>query len=240
MTGWLLLVACSGSTGGDDGKTGGDGDSGGGGDPSVEVAITSPRDGATFDFAEAIDLTVESTRDGDPVDPKRVSWTIGDWTGSDAETTAEGVSSGDHKVQVEVTIDGDTYTDSVEITVKDAPPLTYNGQINIDLHLDHPDYGEFDDACDGNLTFILDGNDMAGDGTCTEELFGEQFPFSVSGTVRNGTLTGDLILEVDGTSYTTPFEGDAAYGDPITAAFDYTHRADGASLRVYGTWDARP
>lgn len=237
--GWWLLVACAGGAGGED-SSGKGGDTGGGGDPSVEVTITSPGEGDTFDFGQAIDLSVEATRDGEPVEIKRAVWTIGDWTGDGASTTAEGLDAGDHKVQVVATIGGDDYRDSVDITVLDAPPLNYRGQVNIDLHLDHPDYGEYDDGCDGAFDFVLDGNAFTGSGTCTEELFGEQFPFSIEGTARGGDIEGELILQVDADSYTTPFTGTGGYGDAMHGDFDYTHRADGASLRVYGTWDANP
>jgi hypothetical protein len=238
---WLMLLV--GCTGGDVVKTddtAGGGDSGGSSSSDVAVRITSPEDGATFDFGQSIDFVAEATKDGDPTDIKSATWTIGELTKKGADVSIDDLPSGTWDVEVSAVIAKKTATDSISITINEPPPMNYEGRAAIDLHLNHPDYGEYDDGCDGGLTFVLTGTAFSGSGTCKEELFGETFPFTVEGTVSGGNIEGNLILDADGTQYATPFTGTGKYGSAFNANFDYTHSADGASLRVYGTWNANP
>jgi len=207
----------------------------------VEITIVSPEDGSTFDFAEAIPLSVEATVDGASTKIKTATWTIGDWTTDGAEAEATDIESGDHKVKVDVTVNGSDFSDSVSITVKDAPPLNYSGRNNMNLTLT---YGgsPYDDVCNGSLDFVLDGSTFNGSGSCTDDLLSTEFQYAVEGNVRNGNLDGDLILTDpnDGTEYRTPFTGTGSYGDAFAASFDYTHHIDGNTLQIEGTWNATP
>jgi len=66
------------------------------------------------------------------------------------------------------------------------------------------------------------------------------FPFTLSGTVSGGQVSGELILTDDqGTSYTTPFDGTGRSGSTLNARFDYTHHGD-FDLRIKGSWTADP
>lgn len=240
----LLLVGCTGDVEGTDdtskGATEDDSGGGGGGNSTVSVRISSPEDGATFNVGEAIDFVAKGKKDGESADIKSATWTIGDVTKKGEEVTIDDLPAGDWVVEVEATIGSKKATDSISITVKEVPPMNYEGRANIDLHLDHPDYGEYDDGCDGPLTFTLTGNSIAGSGTCTEELFGETFTFTLNGTLSGGHTEGNLVLTADGNDYATPFTGTGKYGEPFASNFDYTHSYDGATLRVYGTWNANP
>lgn len=240
---WLLfLVGCS---GGDDtiktdDTAGGGDDSGGSTDNDFAVRIKSPEDGATFDFGESVDFVAKATKNGEATDIKTATWTIGPVVEKGDDISIDDLPSGTWDVELSAVVGKQTLTESVSITIKDAPPMNYEGRANIDLHLDHPDYGEYDDGCDGGLTFVATGSAFSGSGTCKEELFGETFPFTLEGTVAGGNIEGSLILDADGTQYSTPFTGSGKYGDSFNANFDYTHSADGATLRVYGTWNADP
>jgi hypothetical protein len=238
----LLLVGCT--AGEESNKTddtaGSADDSGGSSATEVAVQIRSPADGATFDFGESVDFVAKATKDGSAAEIKSATWTVGDVTEKGAEVSIDDLPSGTWDVEVSAVIGKKTATDTISITIKDPPPMNYEGRATIDLHLNHPDYGEYDDGCDGGLTFVVTGAAFSGSGTCKEELFDETFPFTLEGTVTGGNIEGNLILDADGTQYATPFTGTGKYGQPFSANYDYTHSADGATLRVYGTWNANP
>lgn len=233
----FYFLACSGETGTetDDSKGGG-----GGSDAVIEVAITSPGKGETYDYGSPITFTAEVTADGEAIDASKVTWSSGAWSDVGISVTTSDLPPGKNTVQVEAKVDGETYTDSVDVTVKDPPPLDYRGTANIKLFLQLVDWGDYDVNCPGNLTFTMTGADFSGTGSCTEDIFGETYQFTVDGSSSGGNIEGSLSLNIDGTDYPTPFTGTGAYNQAMDADFDETYNVDGNSIRVYGSWTANP
>ena len=236
----VLMLACTGTNSDDNGndtKSGTATSTSTGNGAKVHLNITSPEDGAVFDYGEAVDFSVE-TSDGSKI--KTAEWTIGDISRKGTDVTIDSLPAGDLHVKVTATVGGSTLNKAVDITVNDPAPLDYHGSVDMQLHVKYQG-NDFDDSCPGNLSFTYDGTTLAGSGTCTEELASQEFTFTLDGTSKGGSkISGDLILNSDGTEYSTPFEATGDYGKPINATYDYTHKNGSDSVRVYGTWTASP
>jgi len=211
---------------------------------AVTITLASPDAGAEFEADTAIPLKVSAKKGAKATEADSVSWTIGAWHGEGAQTEANGLPSGTHTVEVEVVVDGETYTDSVEITILE-PAITswvYAGTLEADVIVDTADYGSFDDHCSTSVSVNLESGDLTGSGVCS--VFGDfgfdPIGFDMEGTVRGGTVSGALIMTFDGTEARTPFDGTGTAGETIEASFDTTHRDSGDSVRIVGSWTAAP
>lgn len=211
--------------------------------PEVTLTVVAPRDDAEFDADEPVPLEVTAKRGSRAQDIESATWTIGGWTGSGATTEATGLPSGAHEVEVEVEVDGDTYRASVDITVLEPVQtlFSYAGTLEADVIAD-TEFGEFDDHCSTPITFTLDGGTISGTSTC--EVFADfdldPILFSITGSARGGTVTGALVMSVDGSDARTPFDGTGNAGGPLSATFDSTHRSSDGSVRIVGSWSASP
>ncbi len=234
----LLLSACTGastSVGDDDDKN-----------PSakaVTLSLLAPEAGAEYAAEDAIPLHVEARRDGNPVAIDSATWSSGDWSANGKETEAVGLPSGAHTLTVEVTVAGETYTESVDITV--AEPVqtlyVYAGTLTADVVLSTEDFGDFDDVCNAPIRFTLDSGTLTGGGQCLVfDDLGVEDPlvFTLEGNVRGGNVTGDLIVDADGTEQRTPFTGSGSAGGALSATFDNVFRDGGNSVRIAGEWAA--
>jgi hypothetical protein len=210
----------------------------------VTITVTSPDAGAEFEADTAIPLKVNTKKGAKATEADSVSWTIGAWHGEGAQTEASGLPSGAHTVEVEVTVDGETYASSVDITILE-PAITswvYAGTLEADVIVDTADYGSFDDHCSTAVSVNLESGVLSGSGVCA--VFGDfgfdPIAFDMDGTVRGGTVSGALIMTFDGTEARTPYDGTGTSGDTIGASFDTTHRDSGDSVRIVGSWTAAP
>lgn len=242
----LPLAACT----GDDDEDQDEGED----KPAATLTIDAPTDGATFEEGDAVTLSVSAARGQRAVEVTRATWTIGDWTGQGAATTAQGLAAGSHTVSVEAIVEGDTLTGSVGIEVLEAQDTGdsgdtgdtgsgtetgYTGTMQAVATIDSDDYGTFDDNCNGPINFgVTDSGQVAGTGSCT--IFDTDITFRMEGMARNGETRGDMILEYDGQEFATPWVGSGDVGGALTANFSATHRADGGSVTLDGSWTANP
>lgn len=207
------------------------------------LVVTSPEDGATFDFGAPVPLSVTATRGGQDVEVSRVTWTIGTWTANGATAEARDLDAGTYTVAVQADVDGQTLTGSVGIEVLEpevpAEPVPYSGSMQAQVLVHTADYGDFEDQCNGPVSFVVrpDGT-VAGQGNCT--AFDQDFVFAMEGQVANGVTQGQLILSYDGQDYGTPWDGTGDVGGPLAADFDKTHSSGRDSIRIYGNWSATP
>lgn len=242
----LVLSACSGGTsdGASDRPPKDGEDTEDTTDREITIAIAAPQPGREFDADEAVPLEVTAKNGSRATDVTSATWTIGAWNGEGVSTEATGLPSGAHTISVAAVVAGDTYTATVDITVLELAVTnwTYAGTLEADVIISTQDYGDFDDHCSTPISFALDSGTLTGSGTCA--VFGdldvEPIPFAMEGTVRGGTISGALIMTFDGTEARTPFDGSGDAGDPLSAAFDSTHRDSGNSVRIMGTWSATP
>lgn len=208
----------------------------------VTITIAAPADGREFEAEEAVPLQVNAKRGSRATDITSATWTIGGWTGQGVSTEATGLPSGAHTVSVDAVVGGETYTATVDITVKE-PAITfwtYSGVLEADVTLES-DFGDFDDHCTAPITFTIDSGTVVGGGQCMVfDDLGVEDPlvFTLEGTVRGGNITGALVTAADGEEARTPFEGTGTAGNPLTATFDTTHRSSDGSIRIAGSWSA--
>ncbi len=210
--------------------------------PEVTLTLVSPREDAEYATGDTVTLEVTAKRGSRDQDIESATWTIGDWTGEGASTEATGLPAGEHEVEVEVEVDGDTFRESVDITVL-APAqtvFTYAGTLDADVMADIDGLGDFEDHCSSPITFTLDAGTISGSGTCAvfDEYDFDPMPFTMTGSVRGGAISGALIMNFDGSEARTPYEGPGTAGDPLTASFDTTHRSSDGSVRIVGSWSA--
>jgi hypothetical protein len=213
------------------------------------LAIVSPADGDTFEAGTDVALEVEGTVDGRAVEAKQVAWTVGDWTGTGASTSASGLPPGTYTVSVEASVDGTTLTDSVSIEVTrpegdadtdtDADAdLSYAGTLEADVYIESDNF-DIDDHCSAALAFLVDGlGGLAGSATCN--VFDTDIPFTIEGRAQDGVVTGNLVMTYDGEEGRTPFTGTGDPGTPMQATFDSTFTSSDGSLRIAGSWSAVP
>lgn len=229
-----LMLACTGDTGGDGTKTSTSSSST---SATFEVSITSPEDGAVFEYGDTVDFAVERS-DGGNI--KTAEWTIGDMSQKGTEVSVSDLPPGDLQVKVEGVAGGADYSDTISITVNPPAPIPYSGTVAMEFTLRY-NGSDYDDSCPGTINFTYDGTTLTGGGTCTETLFDTAFSFTLDGTAKStAKIEGNLVLDYDGTQYSTPFTATGKYGEQIDATYDYTHKDSGNTLRVYGTWTASP
>ena len=242
---WLLLLplSCSGGS-----------DEGGGG--QLTATIVSPEPGETFSPGEAIGLDVALRVGNADADPGKVTWTIGDWTGTGEQAEATGIAAGDWTVKVSATVGDETAKDTVRITVEgdadadgdadsdadadaDADPdLTYAGPFDANIEYDISGF-EGGGPCPGTVSLTVGSRGFDGTGQCTAE--GTDFVFNIDGKISGTSISGDLVAVADdGTEYRTPFTGSGSYGFPLYADYDKTFTDGGDSLRIFGTFAADP
>ncbi|MDP2309795.1 MAG: hypothetical protein Q8P18_27490 [Pseudomonadota bacterium] len=213
-------------------------------DREITITIAAPAAGREFDSDQAVPLEVTAKNGSRSTDIDSATWTIGGWTGEGVSTQATGLPSGAHTVSVEAVIDGDTYTESVDITVLE-PAVTvwaYAGVLEADVIVSTQDFGDFDDHCSTSVSIALDSGVLTGSGTCAvfDDFDFDPINFVMEGNVRSGAVTGALVMTFDGTEARTPFDGTGTAGAALTATFDSTHRDSGNSVRIVGSWSATP
>jgi len=208
------------------------------------VEITSPTDGATFDVNTEVTLEARGTDSATGADLtlSEITWTAEGWTGaSDSPVTVTDLPVGTYPLTVTARAAGQDLSASVTITVN-ALPVDYTGKL--DLKTDVV-YSGFSDTypCPGDVSFTLepDGSLSNGVGNCVIPDFPD-YPvtFTLTGQVTDGVLDGSFVMTSDGTDYETPFTGTKAADGSIDAAYDTTFQDGRDSLRVYGTWGAKP
>lgn len=233
----LLLVACTGPGTDDSGRPKKDGNDG----ETAEVTLTlvAPEAGQTYAAEDPLALHVEAKKNGNPVAIESATWTIGGWTGSGKETEASGLPSGPLTVNVEAVVGGEPYTASVDVVIAEPVQTTFNygGTLEADVVLES-DFGDFDDHCSAPITFTVDAGTITGGGQCMvfSDFVDDPLVFTMEGTVRGGTIQGNLVMSGDGEEARTPFTGTGRPGEPLTASFDSTHRSSDGSLRIVGSW----
>lgn len=211
-----------------------------------ELTISAPQEGATFTAGDNVHLKVTATVDGKGVEVTHADWSAGEWTRSGNDVDVTDLPVGALTLHVEALVDGATGTADVDITIEepvDITPVGYHGSIQALMEL-HGDF-DADATCNGNLTLTgyPEDKSIAGDGSCAiDSDYGSlgDAPFTIEGTAKDGNVSGDLIMDADGTEYRTPFTGTGSIGAAINVSYDKTHSADGNSLRIYGTWSATP
>lgn len=233
----FLSLACSGGASDDEGGNGG-----GGG--VAELVIASPTDGSEWELGDTVPLDVSATKAGRDVPVQGVTWTIGEWTGQGASTQAEGLLPGDYTVTASGTVDGETMSASVAITVTGPPEVSYEGRVNADYTV-NADGFELSDTCQGPVTFtVLAAGTLSGSGSARCQSDWEDFdlPFTMEGSLVGETLSGNLVFTMDdGSTERTPFTGSGRYNDgALTASFDNTFTSADGSLRFTGTFNASP
>jgi hypothetical protein len=239
-TPWLLLLSlsCSGGTG--DGET-----------PHLTATIVSPEAGEVFSPGEEIELDVALRVGSTAAEPGKVTWTIGDWTGSGERTSTTDIPLGDWTVLVAATVGEESAKDTVRITVEgdadgdtdadaDAdgdPNLPYGGPFDANIEYDIAGF-EGGGPCPGTVTLTVGTLGFDGTGACSAE--GTDFLFTIEGKISGTAISGDLIADADGTEYRTPFTGTGSYGESLSAQYDKTFTEGGDSLRIFGTFGADP
>lgn len=230
----LFLLACSGST---DGSDPDDQDKQA---AEITIELVSPTEGEEFPYGEVVPLHVEAKRNGNPVAIESATWTVGGWTGTGKETEATGLEPGAKTVEVEAVVGGETYAASVGITIAEPVVYAYSGTFDARVVADIDGYGEFEDTCRTSISFTVDAGVLAGSGVCAvfDEYGFDPLPFTMEGAVGGGAVTGELVMLIEGEEARTPFTGTGRSGQPLEASFDTTHRANGSSVRIVGTWSA--
>ena len=226
-------------------------DTGSAGGQPVTLTITSPKDGATFEWDEDVSLEVSAKQGREEVKLGAVTWTLGDLDLHGESATASNLDAGDYDVEVDAVVDGEHYTESVSITVDEKPKDTgggdtghnpgdtvYAGTMSSHVWYDGQ-FGKFDGECPGtvNVTIATD-NQITGTGYCN--LDGQyDMNYTLDGKLAgDNTISGNLTANVDGTEYKTPYDGKKKGDGSLTASYDKTFKDGGDSLRIQGTWDA--
>lgn len=210
------------------------------------LTIAAPQDGATFTAGDDVHLNVTATVDGKGVAVAHADWSTGSWTRTGNDIDVTDLPIGAVTLHVEALVDGVTGTADVDITIEepvDNTPVGYHGSIQALMEV-HADI-DVDATCFGNLTVtgLPADKTLTGEGSCEiDSDFGSlgDAPFTLEGTAKDGTLSGDLVMVAEGTEYRTPFTGTGSIGAPLNASYDKTFTVDGDSLRLYGTWSATP
>lgn len=231
-----------------------DADSGGGESDAITVEILSPDHGEKFDKGDNIHFEVSVKAGQADAKTESVVWTIGREELRGAEADFSRLDPGSHDVEVEVTVDGKTYSDDIGITVRDAGgdadtdtdtdtdtdvdvDVQYSGSLTTHIWLEG-DF-DYDDDCNGTVSITFTASDtLVGTGQC--RLGDYDFPYTIDGVGNRGNLSGDMILTSEGVEYMTPFTGTGERSSPINASFDKTFRDGGNSIRIQGSWSATP
>jgi hypothetical protein len=223
------------------GGGGGDDDSGDA-TAGTSLVIDNPTAGAEFDAGTAIPLDVRGLADGQEVTPQSVEWQVGTWRGEGAHASAPGLEAGAYEVRVTAMVNGTAEEASVAILVVPGT-IAYAGTLQANVTVS-TEFGDFDAACSGPLTFTATRRTsaIAGGGTaaCSTDFGDQDLPFSVEGTLDGDGIRGDLILTADGQSQRTPFTGTGSYGASVNATFDGTFSNGDGSLRLQGSFNASP
>ena len=86
--------------------------------PEPGLAITSPDDGAWLDLGTEVTLEAEAwSADGSDADASAVQWQIGEWTGQGSPLSTTDLPAGSWTVEASLELEGQTVTDSVEVSV---------------------------------------------------------------------------------------------------------------------------
>ena len=250
-----LAVGCGG---------GSDDPEGGGSVDRPSASITSPSDGDTFTEGEEVELAVDASYEsGDAAQIESATWTAGSWSSQGATGFTSDLPVGELTLEVEAVVDGKTLTDAISITVVadgggeegggvegggaegggtegggeggGGALVNFGGSMSATVT-----YESIELDCPGSVSFSIEAGALAGTGSCTVEFLDEDVYFELQGTDDRGTVSGDMLMDADGTIYATPFEGVRTTEDHVHAAFDATHSSSDGSIRIDGTFDADP
>ena len=229
----------------------------------LTILVNAPSPAATYYSNEGVPFEVIARVNSQPTDITHASWSLdnGAQEPNGVSGTFSPMSAGEHTVQVEALVNGQTASREVTFTVltpeadadtdadtdadadADADADTdvdvaYSGIVAATIDYSGA-YGDFGSDCPGTIQFtVTPGGVMAGDGTCNAS--GYDFPFTVEGSATAGNVSGTLVMTYDGSDARTPFSGRGAVGDPMNATYDATHRSGSDSVHIYGTWNASP
>lgn len=211
-----------------------------------EVHIVTPTAESTFGWSDPIPLDVEVTRGGAAITPDTVTWNIGAWTGTGDGIVAEGVPAGEHVVTAAVLVEGIPGTATAPIRIEAPPELSYSGPMVSTLELSDADRSG-SAACEGSVRFQLrNGAEITGTGEseCSYQilLVTERFDvsFTLEGILLQGTATGTLTTDYEGTPFTMAWTGTGTYGGRIGGAFDFSDAQGDGTMRLYGDFQADP
>lgn len=232
---FLLLSACGEPTGGNPVDDTGDGAR------ELALEILSPSDGATFMEGTAVALEVRAVDQatGDAVTLDTATWTSGmDWSFSGTSGSVTDLPAGPLVLTATATVDGESLTDSVSITVE-AQPMDYSGSIASTVTVES-EWADDSGPCDGPVTIHIDGaSEVTGSGSCHVDLFWGTFEMDVNFTIegqRTGqSVAGLLVITGDqGERYETPFTGTAT-DLAFDASFDQSWESEDGRLTLAGT-----
>ena len=86
--------------------------------PEPGLAITSPEDGAWLDLGAEVTLEVDAwSAEGSDVDASSVQWQVDEWTGQGSPLSTTELPAGSWTLEASLQLEGQTVTDSVEISV---------------------------------------------------------------------------------------------------------------------------
>jgi hypothetical protein len=236
---------------------------GGEDEADITVEITSPERGERFTTTDTVHLQVRVQENGrTPAELGDVVWTVAGERAQGLTAEVKRLDEGTWDVKVDAAVKGVHYSDRISITVTrgegdadtdsdsdvdadadaDADAdgdVTFSGTLSAHVWYDG-EFGTFDGSCPGPLTLTWKTDDtLAGSGQC--QLDGEyDLPFTIDGRGNGGNISGDLIMDSDGTEYRTPYTGSGKKNTDLSANFDKTFRDGSDSVRIAGTWAASP
>ncbi len=221
------------------------------GDPQrvhAMLEISSPMDGSVYLAGEAVFLqaSVKDELSDDLLQASDFAWSAEGWGGYEGESgTVSDLPSGSFTLRASASYDGHVLEDSVQLVVEEpASELVYTGDFVSWITITYSGF-DIDDTCMGSVEFTVGSTGLLqGAGSCRLDVLAEYYKewlsFDMTGQVADGQVDGALLMQADGETAETPFQGQEDPQGIIDASFDETHQSGEYTLRLWGSFQAWP